>query len=246
MKIPYLKLFLLALVISGTMISQAQNTNSGWMTEISIGPSFPVGKYKSKDYKDSTAGLAKTGVGISISLGYRLSDRIAILFLGGGAQNKQDEDAKTKSWNENARPGIRTEVHTNSWEIGKLMLGGSVQIPISKSGKFFSASKILAGISKTAIPAYSGIMYVNDAVNGQFSFGKISLPWTFSFQFNTGFNLQVSNKIYVLTDFNYFSSHPVYHTQKNYTQNPGGPFTPIDIKYSLTSFNVQAGAGLKF
>jgi hypothetical protein len=246
MKIPCLKLFLLALLMSGTINSHAQNINAKWMTEISIGPSFPVGKYKSKDYKDSTAGLAKTGIGASISLGYRLSDHIVILFLGGGAQNKQDEVAMTKSWNENARPGVRTEVHTNSWEIGKLMLGAGMKLPISKSGKFSSASKILAGISKTTIPAYSGIMYVNDAVNGEFSFGKISLPWTFCFQINTGFNLQVSHKIYVLTDFNYFNSHPVNHTQRNYTQNPGGPFTPIDIKYSLTSFNIQVGAGIGF
>jgi hypothetical protein len=247
MKMPYLKLLLCLLLISGTIISQAQNTDSKWIAEISIGPSFPFGKYKSKDYKDSTAGFAKTGIGASISFGYRISDRLSVHFIAGEAKNKQDEEPMAKRMAGFSYGSSRTEVHTKSWNTGKLMLGAGMQLPLCKSGKFSSVSKLSAGVCKTAIPAFTGETYnSNNVPGGTFSVGKIPLPWTFCYQINSGLNMQLSKKIYALTDLSYFNGRPVHHTQRNYTLNPGGPFTPVDIKYSLASLNIQAGAGIRF
>jgi hypothetical protein len=247
MKLTCLKLALFLLLLSGAIISHAQKIDSKWIAEISIGPSFPFGKYKSKDYKDSTAGFAKTGIGASISFGYRLSDRISVHFMAGEAQNKQDEEPMAKRMDGFSYGSYRTEVHTKNWNTGKLMLGAGIQLPLCKSGKFSSVSKLSAGVCKTAIPAFSGETYSNNNVpGGTFSSGKIPLAWTFCYQINSGINMQLSERIYALTDFSYFNGRPVYHTQRNYTLNPGGPFTPVDIKYSLASFNIQAGAGIRF
>src|SRR5215210_3352380 len=103
-------LFLSTAFLLAGFLSLAQETNSKWSAEVLIGPSFPVGKFGSKDYKDSSAALAKNGVGAAISLSYRISDKITIVLLAAGTRNKQDEEALKKQLTQRTPPSDRTEV----------------------------------------------------------------------------------------------------------------------------------------
>ena len=227
-------------------LSYAQSS-SKLSVAIQLGPSFPVGKYGSKDYKDTAAGFAKTGGAVSISFNYPLANKISATLLIGGSMNKQDESSMTQRMNERMFQGTESKVSTTSWKIIKLLAGPAIQLPLSSSGKLFSSSKLLAGIAKTSIPEYRGITYYNNTPNGNFWVGKISLPWTFCYQISTGFNMQINKRIFFLTEVNFFNSTPVHHTQKNINfPNPAGPYVPVDNKYSLASLNIMAGVSFSF
>lgn len=242
----YIKIFIALPGLLIGFLSYAQS-NSKLSVAIQLGPSFPVGKYGSKDYKDTAAGFAKTGGALSISFNYPLVNKISATLLIGGSMNKQDESSMTKRMNERMVQGTESKVSTNSWKIVKLLAGPTIQFPLSSSRKLFSSSKLLAGIAKTSIPEYRGITYYNNTPNGNFWFGKISLSWTFCYQISTGFNMQINKRMFFLTEVNFFNSAPVHHTLKNINfPNPAGPYVPVDNKYSLASVNIIAGVSLSF
>jgi opacity protein-like surface antigen len=224
----------------------AQRQPTKLYAELSIGPSFPVGKFASKDYQDTSAGFANTGVAASISLGYRLNNKFSLLLNFGGSQHGRDAEPIEKRYGQ-GMSGRDVTVTSDKWKAGKIMAGGRLSLPISSAGKVFFTSDLLAGVCKTAIPEYSGVITVNNMLSGSFMWSKISLPWSFSYQVGAGVNYNLNGKIYLLGHLSYFDSRPVHHTMRNTNPpNFAGPYVPVDIKYSLSSLNFLLGAGIGF
>jgi len=218
-----------------------------FFAELSIGPSFPMGKFASKDYLDSTAGFAKLGGAANILFGYQLTDKISVLFTLGGSMNAQDEEALEKRAEQSMGGSATTTIDAGKWKAVKLMLGGRLGTAFSSPGKLSFYADISAGICKTAIPEYSGAIFNNNMQSGAFSNEKITLPWSFCYQLGTGLKYGLNKKVYLLGHLNYFDSAPVHRDVKNINfPNPGGPYVPFETKYHLSAINLLVGASIHF
>src|SRR2546423_9346650 len=123
----YLILVTCTILLFNNSVIYAQTKIKRLNIELLAGPSFPVGKFGSKDYKDTSAGFAKISISANFSFGYQLTDKIEAVLLVGVSKNKQDEEAMG---NRNNEPGsnVQTKVNTNSWKSVKLMLGGKYRL----------------------------------------------------------------------------------------------------------------------
>ena len=238
----------IALLICFSFYSSVSHAQaSKFYAELSVGPSFPIGKFASKDYMDSSAGFAKLGVAADLLFGYQLNNKISILFRLGGSQHAQDEESLEKRGGPGMSGSVAKNIDAGKWNALKLMLGGRISSPVSSPGKLIFYSDISAGICKTAIPEYSGSVYTNNMLSGGFAYEKINLPWSFCYQIGAGLKYGLNGKIYLLGDLNYFDSAPVHHDVKNINfPNPAGPYVPFDTKYHLSTINVLLGAGIHF
>ena len=110
MKYPFIYLCLLAYLLLNNSIVHAQTKIKRVNIEFSYGPSFPVGKFASKDSKDTSAGLAKTGSAVNLSFSYQFTNRFAaVFFVLGGSVNYQDADALANRWKDQSS-NIETKV----------------------------------------------------------------------------------------------------------------------------------------
>ena len=248
-KIDFVKAILaIALSICFVLFSSVGFTQvNKFYAELSVGPSFPIGKFANKDYMDSSAGFATLGVAANVSFGYQLNNKISVLFSIGGSQHAQDEEARELKGGPGMGGSVTTDVDAEKWKAIKLMLGARLSSPVSFPGKISFYTDISAGICKTAIPEYSGIVYVNNMLSGSFTYGEIKLPWSFCYQIGAGLKYGLNEKIYLVGNLNYFDSAPVHHGMKNINPpNPAGPYAPFETKYHLSTINVSVGAGIYF
>ena len=242
-------LHLFFLILS--FVTNAQNKQPKFFAQAAIGPSFPIGQFSNKNYTGSflsnTDGLAKTGIGINLSLGYQLKKSFGTMLLFGFSQNKQDASSFDVYLKNTYGSNITTSIKTNNWSVFKVMAGGFFVAPFSPENKFSFRAKLLAGVCKTGIPKFEYV-YVNPQTtnSGQLIFAKVSLPWTFCYQLNAGLQYQLSQKIYLLFDAAYFSGNPIY----KYSYNPNFPEPGILVqaekKIILSSIQLMAGAGINF
>src|SRR5690242_1070156 len=122
--------FLPLVFLFGFIQVRAQEKAPGMIAELSVGPSFPIGKFGSKDSKNTSAGLANTGLAAALSIGKEVTDKITAIFLAGYSMNKQDEKSMEGRvpqpvW----LPGSTAKAETESWKIIRLMLGAKAQLP---------------------------------------------------------------------------------------------------------------------
>jgi hypothetical protein len=243
MKYSFIYLFLLASLVFNYSVVHAQTKIKRVNIEFSYGPSFPVGKFASKDYKDTSAGLAKIGSAVNLSFSYQITNRIGVVFFVlGGSVNYQDAEALANRWND---PGsyVETKVSaTGRWGLTELMLGGKYRLPLSTSGKLFFTSKLLGGVFKSGTPGFSGVTYVNGMPNGTFSSSNIPLPWATCYQISTGLELELTKTIGLITDLGFFNGKSVWRYSL-WTYDPNSPptSTPHETKYSFSSISLLAG-----
>jgi hypothetical protein len=237
---------LVSLIISivlSTASLMAQSIEKKWMLHLSSGPSFPIGTFGSKDDKDTVAGWAKRGFGGNIAVGYQFTDKLALFAVGGYSQYAQDNEPLKKQIQSTGNYTVH--VRLDDWRVIKAMLGGSYRVPISNSSSFFSISKLMAGVSKTAIPKQSGDYYSTgpNIQAGSFQNSKVKLPLTFAYQFSTGLTYYLDHQFALIGELAFFNSNPVTKNQRIYGAwpypSPGQPqpSQPQDQQYSLSSVN---------
>jgi hypothetical protein len=238
----YLILAIYTTVFSTNSVVFAQSKTKRVNIEFSYGPSFPVGKFGSKNYKDTSAGLAKAGSAVNLSFSCQFTDRIAaVIFVLGGSVNYQDEGAMENRWND-PNSNIQTKVITGRWGLTELMMGGKYRLPITTSGKLFFTSKLLGGVFKSGAPAYSGVTYYNNVPVGNFSSSNIPLPWAFCYHISTGLELGLTKTIGLISDLSFFNGKAVWRYE-HWTYNPNSPPTPtpIETKYSFAAISILFG-----
>jgi hypothetical protein len=66
-------------------VLHAQKKQPKFLTELSVGPSFPLGRFAETSYNDKSEipGFAKTGLGAHLSVGYYLNKSIGVLLSSG-------------------------------------------------------------------------------------------------------------------------------------------------------------------
>jgi hypothetical protein len=245
-------LLTIAILFCTFLSASGQTANAHFFVELAAGASVPVGKFADKTYssdflKSDPSGLAKTGVGVSVTGGYHINKRWSVLLLLGGSQNMQDKKAYENYLKQKYGNNITTSVTTENWKVGKIMAGGYIEIPFSKSGKLFFRPKILTGICKAKAPKYS---YIGFDENGfllpdNFTKSEEHPGWAFCYQAGAALKYSLSKKIYLLLDANYFNGTPAlkYNYNPNFP-NPGPATTPGKRNYNVSSVNTFFGAGI--
>lgn len=252
------KLGLLTAFLFCTTVLYSQQKEHKFFAELSLGPSFPIGKFAGKTANpfpddDQPAGLAKPGLSSQFSLGYYLKENAGALFSWGSGFHPQ-----AKSAYENylqaiyTMPGaspVKVDADAKSWKIIKLMAGGFLITPLNTEETLALVTKITAGACKTAVPAYSYKTYdQSGALYNSGSSDKTSLAWAFCYQVSMGLKYKLNDKLHLLLDVNSFNSTP----KKEYTYNPNpassGPpqQEQKNIKYKLAEVNALIGIGIGF
>jgi hypothetical protein len=247
-------IFIYGLFLASPITVTAQAATKSFYLELAIGSFFSVGKFANKTYtptynilNNNPSGLAKTGAGISLSLGYRINKSASVILILGGSQNKQDVKPYENYLKQQYGNNITTSVSTGNWKIGRIMAGGSLSIPVTKAGKLYVLPKIFAGICKTTIPGYSFTAIDNNGLITGETRSKENLNWAFCYQAGAGLKYAISSKFYFTFDMNYFGTTHV--VKYNYNPNfpvPGPATASGKRKYAISSVNTLLGVGINF
>jgi hypothetical protein len=233
-------------------ILHAQKKQPKFLTELSFGPSFPIGMFAATSYNDKNEvpGFAKTGLGAHLSVGYYLNKSAGVLFSSGYTVHPQDEDAYRDYFEGVFNNIVVTHVETQKWKTVKMMAGGFLITPITSESELVLLTKLSAGVSKTAIPKsnWSG-SYLSGGYIGGGNYTKTPLPWSFCYQVSVALNYSFSRNWYVLLDISSFNTT----AKKEFTYtidpgSPGGPGTVMTIrnKYKQATVNALVGIGVRF
>lgn len=243
--------FIMLILSFWSLFSIAQKSESHYFTELSIGTSIPIGGFASKTYNgkflDNANGIAKVGIALNIYTGYRINKTFGLVFMAGGSQNKQDSNTFYNYLKKERNPAI-TIIETNEWRVGKLMLGGFIELPFEDKSKLSFRGSLLAGICKTAIPKYQFTYVTAGAfpIYGSIGMNKISLPWTFCYQVGASLKYSISKKIHLLANLNYFYSTPVYKYSINPNSPNPGELVAAKKRIILSTIELTVGAGINF
>lgn len=239
----------------------AQKPASGFSAEVLLGPSIPVGKFADKSVNtlgaSEASGWAKMGPALQVAFNYHIKPAYGITLLFGGQENKQDASALNEMVKQYYPNGDRYTVSTKSWKSWKMLAGGFFRAPLSDAGKWYFQGKLLAGMLKTSVPAYSYSAYttINGSIMplGSGSHSGPTLPWSFCYQLDAGLGWQFSKKLSLLLDVSYFHAEPIW----KYTlyviipppitvPPPNGGGTPTQTKVPVSGLNIMAGMGFRF
>jgi opacity protein-like surface antigen len=159
-----------------------------------------------------SSGWANPGPAVQITIGYNIKNSYGLSFLIGGQENKQDENALMNNLKPFYSDTSIFSANTKSWKIGKTLVGGFIQLPLSKRNRFYLGMGVMGGLLKTSIPGYSYVVYTK--YNGTIftsaggSHSDFSMPWAFCYQLNAGLRWQFSKKISFVSNINYSHSSP--------------------------------------
>jgi hypothetical protein len=226
---------------------KAQQKQSRFLAELSVGPSFPVGKFGDKSFdifnRKNPPLRAKTGLGVNFSLGYYLNRSVGVLLSSGYSVNEQ-------SWsgyqdylrNIPSIDYLPVETSGKSWKVAKVMGGGFFVVPLTAAHKLNLLTRLTAGVCKTAVPGYDYKVYTWDGrLFREGSTDKIDLPWTFCYQMSVALQYKLTNRLHVLLDVNSFNA-----TAKKTVTYFDGYTNEVTTKYELNTLNAMAGVGLNF
>ena len=235
-----------------TIAVHAQKKHPKFLTELSIGPSFPIGRFAAISYKDDkneVPGFAKTGLAAHLSVGYYLNQNAGVLLSSGLSSHPQDKDHFRREI-ESSIPGVTlTHFELKNWKTVKLMGGGFVVTPLTSEGELVLLAKLTAGVSKFDIPKrefwgsnQDGTSTISSIDNGG------SLPWSFCYQVSLALEYKLNRSLYALLDINSFNT--TAKKEFNYTIIPGSGIPPtvmtIKNKYKQATVNALLGIGVRF
>ncbi|HVW61258.1 MAG TPA: hypothetical protein VHC48_14505 [Puia sp.] len=150
-------LFVFACLSSVQAFSQQLN--------LSIGPSFPVGAFASKDGNDPASGLAKMGwmADISYSHGLRKSPHFGVTAILRGRLNSIDKEGMMAPFTE-SYPGYQWSASNSSWKTAALMGGAYYTTAIS--GKWSFTGTLAVGVAEAWLPEINLMAIVDSTGQG--------------------------------------------------------------------------------
>ena len=224
-------------IISCIMYSYAQG-QKGYIG-ISAGPNLPVGEYASTDFSSDAAGWAKLGVNIDISFAYQFGEgNLGIAALLRGQVNPTDAQAMEDFYN-NSFSGANWTVNGESWKLGGLLLGGYGSFPISEKTSF--DTRVMAGFLNSALPSFT-VTATNDGSTGWYKHESVTAI-SFAYLAGVGLKFDISPKLYLLTNVDYWASNPKFKDVK-ITASDGTTSTD-SFEPGIGSFSVSVGIALK-
>jgi hypothetical protein len=231
-----------------TIILHAQKKQSKFLIDWAVGPSFPIGKFASTEYKDNDEipGFAKPGLSTQLSLGYYLNQSIGVMLLSGYTVHPKDEDAYKKKLESYPSNMTVTHMDIKNWKSVKLMAGGFWVTPLTSGSELGLRTKLTAGIAKTAIPEVNWsstspssppISNVTNVAHDD----RTPLPWSFCYQVSVALEYKLSKNLHVLLDITSFNT--TAKQEISYMTYPNITHT-IKYKHKQATVNALLGIGV--
>jgi hypothetical protein len=184
--------------------ANAQNVGKSTIS-ISLGPSFPIGKFALKDMSDEESGLAKIGGFLDLSYGYQLSKYLGITAALKGSVHGID----FSSYAVPSGVGASSQTTTTTWKTGAILVGLSQVFPLSEDGKFKFELRELAGIQSTKSPEVNVSINV-PGIGNMNSKQESAKATSFAYALGAGFSYSVDRAIGLKLFADYGASNPKF------------------------------------
>ena len=263
--------FLSLILVNG----YSQKANHKSSLTLSLGPSFPLGKYANKNLDDDRAGLAGIGEQVNISYDLKLWKHISLSATLYGQRNgiKAKDIAADLSQRKYydigvfvSTPGFPPPVVTTystypnwkidkkAWMMGSVLLGATGEFPFKPSGKLSFIAKIMAGAIYVSSPKIHGMSVTDttEAVIDQQSKSTFGV----SFLLRTGLKYNINKRWSFIAGIDHFSTssitfHDVQTTLTTVKRVVGNliyaaqQMQTADGKQAINTLNLNVGIGFK-
>ena len=231
---------------------QAQTADKGYFS-LSIGPSFPIGDYASKDVSSPSSGIAKTGQVINFSYERVLGKQLGIAATLHGQRNPIDVETFEKFL---ANTGFSNwKIDKAAWVSGSVLFGLYGQFPVKASTNIAFTTRGMLGVVYAKSPELNGTSTssTSSALIEQTSVSAFGL----SYLLNTGIKYSLNKKISLLGEVEFFGTpelkfKDVKATFRSATFAPGGfpisvqeQTSTTDGKQTISSINLNFGIAIK-
>lgn len=244
-------LLLTTLHLAGAF-SQTKETN---YLSVSVGPAFAMSKFAGNDVTDPSAGLAKTGVAISLSYSKMLSPYIGIAAQLQAQRNPVNTTALSNYFRD-LTGYSNWSFNKAGWSYGALLVGPESQMAIDKANKIQFIARIMAGIAYAKSPGISGQSKTANTAGYVEQDNKTAT----GFILNTmaGLNYSTGSALVLSASIAYNGTNKITYKQvkTTITTTQGSPgsvgyaiqqsSSTIDGKQSISSVNVLLGIGFRF
>lgn len=223
------RLVILCFLLFGlSRFGEAQLMKDNGQLSFSVGPSFPVGQFASKDILSDKAGIASTGGAVSFSYTRLFKGRIGMSVSLTGQINPLDKHSMERSFDQlkmsspmvvwgtgtgeptmpppNGTTYPNWKFKNSSWKMVAFLAGGYGEFK-TNSSKIAIISKARIGLVYASSPKIDGSS-VTDSTNvhvtqsGKSAFG-------FGYSLDGGVKIKLSNKIYFHTTLEYFGTNNI-------------------------------------
>lgn len=215
---------LMAVLLLVFMSANAQNKdvqNGFFFLSITAGPSIPVSDFASKNFDNSQAGFAKTGVDVNLDFGYQLHQYFGIVSTFLYSNNSLDISDFSE-----------TGISVDHWQYYGGLAGPMLTLPINEKAKV--DFKLLAGITNVNFPTFKidGTTVSNE-------------EWSTSFamQFGTDLRYNVQRNLYLITKLDYNFMKPNFNIS---VYDPDGGHESTSGEQKISAVNFSAGLAINF
>jgi hypothetical protein len=251
-----IRLLLFITLLLNLSLAYSQSVTDKNFLDVLIGPSFPAGEYAKKDITNSSSGFAKAGEFLKISYTHLLQKDFGLSAAIHGQRNPLNTKALEASLSQadfyetafagstlNPTPAPypssrygNWKFDKHSWLVGSFLLGGYGQLAPQRSNRLLLTAKAMAGVVYAHAPAING-KSTSDTAAAQITRSSSS-AFGFAWSIATGIKLQLSNKIYLLTQAEYFGTNKILFKDVKVT------FTSAHYSNGFpTSANMQTATG---
>nr|WP_276898445.1 outer membrane beta-barrel protein [Pedobacter kyonggii] len=228
-----LSLFMCLMLVQLTLYAQKNSTIG-----LNIGASIPINDYASKNPENLIAGLAKTGLSISLNYDLQLIKNFGITAMVRMENNSFDANSLASTYNKNI--GSNWMVTADEWKSLNFLFGAFYSLPVKETiqinfkGMIGANSLKQPAIFSTA--TYQGNSYYIDKSE------KRGLG--FSYLLGAGAKIKLSEEIVIQTGLDYCAAKPEFKDVV-YSTNLGTT-TPQTGNTKFTTVNITAGIGYNF
>ncbi len=259
--------FVTAIFLSNIFIVAAQTKTSKFSVTVNFGGCLPIGKFAAKNFTDSSTAYAKLGIGGNVSLEYKIRPKLNLILNLAWQQNATNNDALSVDANKLSNDTTFFAYNIRKWQMAKILIGVSNQIPIKNLKRTFFTTKILAGIMNAWIPktTVASVLYspassmIIGSARAESSFKEIKI--TLAYSLGVGIKTYINKSIFIQGNLEY--AHAKANIPASYKMFRNGsavklPFinlpvpTPITVSpmsyyhQQLNTINFNAGIGINF
>lgn len=232
-----IKLLLVCAIVL-TIFSVGAQTKS--TLSVNIGISKPLGEYAKKSSDSDNSGSIKDGNVFDIYYNYRPRKTFGLGLMFKNGRNPLDDDAIADKFY-NAYPGATVVINSDDFKFGTLLGGVTANFPLAEN--FSVDTRALAGFASCTSPQFTSTLSGNGS-SGYFKQGE-SKATAFAFLIGAGLKLNVSHRIAILVNADYFSTKPNFTGIKR-SDSIGTNYPDESNNQEIGMVNLSAGIGFMF
>lgn len=234
------KILLLSLISFVCFNANSQTVTQKSSIGITIGPSFPLGDFGSKDLGNSESGLAKVGGFLAIDYSYKFSKYFGAIVSAQGRMYSVDEKALA-AYGVPDGTGASLSITTSAWKMGAIMAGVFQVVPLTKDEKLNLEIRALGGYQSTSSPKLD----VKIAIPGMGSFQdsqESESSGSFAYLVGAGLKYSLSPAVALKLSGDYNGAQPKFSV----TTYPADAPVTQQVRQSIGAFNVGVGLVIGF